>query len=325
MINLKKILCPVDLSELSMLALGFAQAVAAKYNASLTIIHVLENPYLDIPGGETGAFSFSEIMDLYREEREEHILDVLRRKGAPAVKVDTVFKEGVPHDEITNLARERETDMIIMSTRTGGLHEMLAGHTTERVVRLAPCPVLSVRTDQSPEQREKLEHMHDLMSKEPGRTKTILLPTDFSAHSALAADYAISFAQEYEAEIIVLHVMERVAEFTSMMGDDLPGYETVLGYYDDLLKTAQKRVEEICSRAKDHNVTANCRVMPGNPRHEILAVAGSEPIDLMIIGTHGRRGFSRVLHGSVAEAVVRHAPCSILSVKQPEHDFVTLE
>jgi nucleotide-binding universal stress UspA family protein len=72
-------------------------------------------------------------------------------------------------------------------------------------------------------------------------------------------------------------------------------------------------------------VTAYDRIISGNPRHEILDVARSESIDLIVIGTHGRRGFSRIIQGSVAEAVVRHAPCSVLSVKQPEHDFVTLE
>jgi nucleotide-binding universal stress UspA family protein len=325
MINLKRILCPVDLSELSMLALRFAQAIAGRYRAFLTVVHVLENPYLDIPGGRTGAFSFGELVDLYREEREEEILDVLRDEGSPAVKVDVVFKEGVPHEEITNVARETETDMIVMSTCTGGAHEVLAGHTTERVVRAAPCPVLSVRTDGSSEQHERIGHLRDLMDIDPATERKILLPTDFSEHSVLASDYAISLAREYDADIIVLHVLERVAEFTSAMGSDLPGYETVLLYYDDLFKVAQQRVREICKRAAEHNVTAHDRVISGNPRHEIIDVARSGPIDLIVIGTHGRRGFSRIIQGSVAEAVVRHAPCSVLSVKRPEHDFITLE
>ena len=325
MINLKRVLCPVDLSELSMLALRFAQAVAGRYGASLSILHVLENPYLDIPGGDTGAFSFGELVELYREEREEEILAVLRRKDAHAVESQIVFKEGVPYDEITKFAKETETDMIIMSTCTDGHHEVLAGCTTERVVRLAPCPVLSVRTDHAPEKRVKIEHMHDLMNIEPKATRTILLPTDFSEHSALAADYAISLARKYDASIIVLHVLERVAEFTPMMGSDLPGYETALAYYDELFKNAKTIVKKICDRAGEYNVVAHERVISGNPRYEILDIAKLEPIDLIVIGTHGRRGVSRVIHGSVAEAVVRHAPCSVLSVKRPEHDFIALD
>jgi len=308
-----------------MLVLRFAQAVAGKYGASLTVIHVLENPHLDIPGGETGAFSFGELMDLYQEEREEHILDFLRHQDAPAVETDVVFREGVPYDEIAKTALETETDMIMMCTCTGGPHGSPIGHATERVTRLAPCPVLSVQTNHRPEQREKLESLHDLMDTDVTVKKTILLPTDFSEHSALATDYAISLAQKYQAEIYILHILERVAEFTSMMGSELPGHETVMVYYDDMLKTAQKRIKEICDRAAEHNVTIQEQIITGNPRHEILAAADSESIDLIVIGTHGRKGFSRAIHGSVAEAVIRHAPCSVLSVKRPEHDFVTVE
>ena len=125
--------------------------------------------------------------------------------------------------------------------------------------------------------------------------------------------------------MIVLHVLERAAEFTSMMGGDLPGYETILGYYDDLAKNADQRIQEICDQMAENNITAYKRVICGNPRHEIISIAEKEPIDLIIIGTHGRKGFSRFVHGSVAEAVVRHAPCSVLSVKRPEHDFIAVE
>ena len=165
MIKLKRILCPVDLSEPSMSSLRFAQAVAGRYGAILTVIHVLENPYLDIPGGETGVFSFGELVDLYREERVEEIFDFIRRDGTPAVEVHVEFREGIPYEQISEFARETETDMIVMSTCTGGPHDPLAGHTTERVVRLAPCPVLSVRTDSTSGQREKLEHLRDLMER----------------------------------------------------------------------------------------------------------------------------------------------------------------
>ena len=325
MIDLKKILCPVDLSELSMLALGYAQAVATRYGASLTIVHIMENPYSDVPGDDTGAFSFGDIVNLYREEREEHILDVLRKKGASTAKFDIIFREGVPYRQIIEIAREVRADMILLSAWTRKTHEILAGGTTERVVRLAPCPVLSVRTDDDPEQREKLGRMDDLMDTDSAATRTILLPTDFSEHSTLAANYAISLAREYEADMIVLHVLERVAEFTPVMGGELSGYEAVSVYYDELCKTAHRCVEDICKRAEEHGVKAHRRVIPGNPRYEISAVARSEPIDLIVIGTHGRRGFSRFIHGSVAEAVVHHAPCSVLSVKRPEHDFITLD
>jgi nucleotide-binding universal stress UspA family protein len=325
MINLKRILCPVDLSESSMLALKLAYSVAGRYDAVLTVIHVLENPYMDIPGGETGAFSFGEILDLYREEREEEILDVIRHEDTPAVDFDVIFREGAPYNEIVEVARSIVADMIMLSTCTDGIHEVIAGCTTERVVRLAPCPVLSIRTDQKPEKQKKIEHLRDLMNVDPKAKRTILLPTDFSDHSELATNYAISMAQQYKAEVMVLHVMERIAGFAPAMNTEFPGYEAAISFYDDLLENAERRVGELCERISSYGVAVSNRIMFGNPRYEILSIASAEPIDLIIIGTHGRRGFSRLIHGSVAEAVVRHAQCSVLSVKRPEHDFIELD
>jgi len=318
MINLRKILCPVDLSKDSLLALNFANSVAGRYRSSLTVIHVLDNPHADIPGVETGAFTFGEVVDLYKEERQEEILDVLRHKGGHAVDFDIIFKEGVPYNEITETAKKIKADMIIMSTCTR--HGMLAGCTTERTVRLAPCPVLSVRTNQ-----EKIEKLHDLMDTSPNAKRTILLPTDFSEHSILASKYAISLAKEYKAELIVLNVVESVAEVSLVGGVDLPSYATTSVIYDDLIKESQERTKGICDTASEYGVNAACRVICGNPRHEILDITNTEPIDLIVMGTHGRRGFSRFINGSVAEAIVSHAQCSVLSVKNPEHDFIDVK
>jgi len=317
MINLGKILCPVDLSKGSLLALKFADAIAGRYRSSLTVIHVLENPHADIPGAVTGAFTFGEIVDLYKEERQEEILDVIRHRGGHAVDVDIIFKEGVPYNEIVETAKKIKADMIIMSASTSGIHNTLAGNTTERTVRLAPCPVLSVGTNQ-----EKIEKLHDLMDTSPNAKRMILLPTDFSEHSTLASNYAISLAKEYKAELVVLHVVESVAEISLVGSVDLPSYGMASIYYDDLVKGAQEQTKGICDTASEHGVNATCRVITGNPRHEILNITNTEPIDLIVMGTHGRRGFSRFINGSVAEAVVRHATCSVLSVKHPEHDFI---
>ncbi len=321
MINLGKILCPVDLSARSLLALRFANAIAGRYKASLTVVHVMENPHADIPG-DTSAFSFGEIIDLYKEERQEEIIDVLKHKGQHAVNYEIIFKEGTPYKEITDTARKIKADMIIMSACTSGKHGIGVGSTTERTVRFAPCPVLSIQTDHDQKRQEQIEKLNDLMDTSPDVKKTVLLPTDFSEHSALASKYAISLAKEYKAELLILHVIETIAEVSLMSSVDLPGYGTTSVYYNGLLKDAQERIKGIHDMASENGVQAVERIIYGNPRHEILDIASAEPIDLIVIGTHGRRGFARFLSGSVAEAVVHHAQCSVLSVKNPEHDFI---
>jgi len=321
MINLKKILCPVDLSKPSLVALKFANAVASRYRSSLTVIHVLQNPHADIPGGGTGAFSFGELVGLYREERQEEIIDVLKQGNRHAPHYDIIFKEGTPYDRIAETAKDIEADMIIMSSATGQ-SGMIIGHTAERVVRLAPCPVLTIQTGHNEEKQKEISELNDLMDLSSEAKRTILLPTDFSDHSILAGKYATSLAKEYEAELIVLHVIENVAELSLASSVDLPGYNTASIYYDDLLQSVQGRMKNLCDEIGEQEVEVSNQILYGNPRHEIFDIAESENVDMIVMGTHGRRGFSRFINGSVAEAIVRNSPCSVLSVKHPEHDFI---
>ncbi len=208
-----------------------------------------------------------------------------------------------------------------MSAFTDGTYGSLIGSTTERVVRLSPCPVLTIRTDPESKYREEIKEMKDLMDTRPEVSRKILLPTDFSEHSTLAKKYAFSLAMEYKAEILALHVIENIAELSFLTGIEMPGYNAALIYYNDLLKLSQKRIKEICDDASSKGINIKEQIICGNPRHEILNVAKSESVDMIVIGTHGRRGFSRFIHGSVAEAVVRHSPCSVLSVKYSEYNF----
>ncbi len=321
MINLKKILCPVDLSKPSLVALKFANAVAGRYRSSLTVIHVLQNPHADIPGGGTGAFSFGELVDLYKEERQEEIIDVLKQGDRHSPHYEIIFREGTPYDQIAGTAKEIEADMIVMSSATGQ-SGMLIGHTTERVVRLAPCPVLSLQTGHDKEKQKEISELNDLMDLSPEAKRIILLPTDFSDHSILAGKYATSLAKEYEAELIVLHVIENVAELSLTSSVDLPGYNTASIYYNDLLQSVQDRMKNLCDEIAQQEVEVSSQIVYGNPRHEILGIAESENVDMIVMGTHGRRGFSRFINGSVAEAIVSNALCSVLSVKHPEHDFI---
>ncbi len=325
MIKLEKILCPIDLSESSMLALRFANAVAGRYKSALAILHVLENPHLDIPGAETGAFSFGEAMNLYKEERQEQIIETLKHKGNPVPNIEIIFTEGSPYKEIVDSAKKLKADMIIMSAFTDGTHGSLIGSTTERVVRLSPCPVLTIRTDPGSKYHEEIKEMNDLMDTRPGIERKILLPTDFSEHSMLAKKYAFSLAIEYKAEIIALHIIENVAELSLLTGVEMPGYSAASVYYNDLFKLAQRRIKEICDSASSKGISIKEQIIYGNPRHEILNVAKSESVDMIVIVTHGRRGFSRFIHGSVAEAVARHSPCSVLSVKYSEHDLTEID
>lgn len=148
--------------------------------------------------------------------------------------------------------------------------------------------------------------------------KKIMCPVDFSEGSEHAMRYAVAFASAYEAELELLHVVELPF---------LPSYSTA-GVPDMSLPVEQiqeeceNRLEGIVEEQKEVYDNISGRVVVGAPFVEIIREAREGNFDLLVVGTHGRTGIKHMLIGSVAEKVVRKAPCPVLTVKHPEHEFV---
>ena len=140
---------------------------------------------------------------------------------------------------------------------------------------------------------------------------TILVPTDFSPASLLATDYAIDMARRYGASIELLHVMEDVFMSVAPEGFvDVPGLRArVKADAEEQLTMAGRR----CAAA-DVPVTATLR--SGHPVVVIVEHANAAAPDLIVMGTHGRSGLAHMFLGSVAERVVRTAPCPVLTVRE---------
>ena len=150
--------------------------------------------------------------------------------------------------------------------------------------------------------------------------KRILWPTDFSELAAQGEKYASAIAEAFGAELHVIHVCQPLIGATA----DLPLSPAVaIGITQkDLIDAAEARLKDLLTRdVREHRVAA-CSVRVGNPWQEICRYAEAEKIDLIVIGTHGYTGVRHVLIGSVAERVVQHAPCPVLTVKTNERDFV---
>ncbi|HYL80686.1 MAG TPA: universal stress protein [Candidatus Acidoferrum sp.] len=152
--------------------------------------------------------------------------------------------------------------------------------------------------------------------------KIILLPTDGSACSRKALAYALSFAKQYGSRLVALHVLdlrweEQGSYVLLEMGEDAH-QRARKGYEEE----AQRTLKEVGDAAATAGVTIEPLIVTGVPFEEILGVAKKLPADLIIMGTHGRTGVVHALLGSVAERIVRRAPCPVLTVRQEEHDFV---
>lgn len=147
--------------------------------------------------------------------------------------------------------------------------------------------------------------------------KRILVPIDFSTCSKKALQYARPFAEQFHAEIVLLHVSSlnyMVAE--GFGGVDLPTLR------EDLIRDAENQLAEILKSIESDQMTASLVVREGRAATEIVDLAKEENIDLIVMSTHGYSNIKHVLLGSVTENVVRHAPCPALVVRENEHEFV---
>lgn len=149
--------------------------------------------------------------------------------------------------------------------------------------------------------------------------KRILLPTDFSEYSKTAINYACAFADQFGAELHLLHVLQDLVAL-------VPEPELAIPPPGDYLKELQESCERALDQLLDPAWEAEHKVVratrQGPPFLEIVRYAKEEDIDLIVIGTHGRSGLAHVLLGSVAERVVRKAPCPVLTVRPSDHQFV---
>ena len=139
--------------------------------------------------------------------------------------------------------------------------------------------------------------------------KTILVPTDFSAYSDVAVDYAVELAMRLDATVYLLHIVHIPVIGTGEMGNVHASALTQVAHRD-----AQISLEALATKLRDRVEVAAVRIETGDAREVIDRVAEQIDADLIVMGTHGRRGFSRWFLGSVAESVVRTAPCPVLTI-----------
>lgn len=147
--------------------------------------------------------------------------------------------------------------------------------------------------------------------------KRILLPTDFSEYSKHAVPYACALADEYQAELHVLHILEKVPDVPYFgMGLASPGFT------EESQQHAEKLLEQLLPADWAPRERAIKVIRHGSPFVETIRYAKEAEIDLMVITTHGRTGLSHALLGSQAERLVQKAPCPVLTVRPSGHQFV---
>lgn len=142
------------------------------------------------------------------------------------------------------------------------------------------------------------------------KIKNILIPIDYSERSGATMSYAVSLAKEYDAKLHLVHVYEPPIAYTD------GGFAATVLPPADVIDVEAER-DRLTAAIPSGDLAVQTQFVIGNPSEELVDYAKAQNVDLIVMGTHGRTGLTRLLMGSVAEGVLRHASCPVLTVKQP--------
>jgi len=151
------------------------------------------------------------------------------------------------------------------------------------------------------------------------KLKRLLVPTDFSESARHALRYGMSFAKEYGAELLLLHVVENLTVGYASDLFPVPMAEV----FQEISGYAKTELAKLAEEARGRGITVQEHVVQGKPSAEIVRFAAANEVDMIVLGTHGKGMLDQALFGSTTERVVRRAPCPVLTVRMAEHEFVT--
>jgi nucleotide-binding universal stress UspA family protein len=149
------------------------------------------------------------------------------------------------------------------------------------------------------------------------RIRNIICAVDFSEYSEYALRYAVHFAETFDADLKLLHVVE----LPFLPSYSLAGVPDLSIPTEEIEAGARQKMDEVVAKWRAKYAKVEGQVRTGTAFVEIIGYAREVDADLIVVGTHGRTGLRHMLIGSVAEKIVRKAPCPVLSVKHPSHQF----
>ena len=305
MTEIRRILCPIDFSDCSRRALDHARAIAKWYHSTITLVHV--SPIVPLAAYASGS-GVVPSANLSPEEREALLMSMRQFGAAEAssgLRFDYLLAEGGTAAQILNAADTLASDLIVIGTHgRSGFERLMLGSVTEKVLRKATCPVLSVPP-----------HSTDAVPVPPVFRRA-LCAVDFSECSIYALEYAISLAQEAGTSLTVLHVIDIAPEIPDIHGLMMGGVIDVREFIAQVDERARARLKELVPDSLRTSCHVDVMVVPGRSYREVLRVAGDQSSDLIVLGVHGRGPVDRLFFGSTAQQVVREATCPVLTLRK---------
>jgi nucleotide-binding universal stress UspA family protein len=294
---INRILCPVDLSDVSRQAIDRAVLMARWYTATITALHVT-NPIV-IPSTDFTVVGYGPAVALTEDEITEARQRVVECcSAAKPIDIDVLIDSGHPASRILERAAALPADLIVIGTHGhGGFERLVLGSVTEKVLRKATCPVMTV-----PPRAQTTSQLP---------FKRILCPVDFSPSSLAALESAFSLAKEGDAELTILHVFEWPAVEEPLANRHF----AVPEYRRDVENEYGGKLQALVPESARTWCRPTTRIAHGKAYREILAAATQDGADLIVMGVHGGNALDAVLFGSTTNQVVRRATCPVLTLR----------
>ena len=282
-IAIKNILFATDFEAPASRALPFAVAMANRYGARLYVSHVIPREAYAYASPETVDPVLKEVGD-FAAYTLNQIVGPLQQHG---LRCDAVLGEGNITELIKDFVSKYSADLVVVGSSRAGWSQAVLGSVAEEIVRDSPCPVLTVGP-----------HVTTLASS---GVQCIICATDFSPASAHALEFAVSLAEEYQAHLTLLHVLE----------GRLP---TSLQFAVEL---TERRLRQALPTEVDLRFTPELVVETGSVADRIVNRTADLSGDIIVMGAHGAGALSQMVSrlGSIVHKVISLAPCPVLTVR----------
>lgn len=286
-VSITKILVATDFSQVSDRALDFAIALARRYDARIYLAHVITPDPFQFAEPQLAQATYEKV----RQAAEEGITDILISGKLRGVPHEVLMEEGNVWPTLENLIKKHEIDLVVTGTHgRGKVQKLLIGSVAEEIFRKADCAVLTVGPAVQNGQKNEVELNH------------ILFATDFGPGAEKAAAYAFSLAQEHNATITLLHVIESAAAYNE---------ESVARQKEINIA----RMKKLMPEGSENWCTPDFRATFGAAVEEILIAARESKADLIVMGAKARAGLAGHAPMTIAYNVVSKATCPVLTVR----------
>lgn len=295
MLDIKRILFATDFSEGAERAFPWAVSLATLHGSALHMLHTIAlydaDPALPVEHYRV----LERLYERMVEHAEERMRSAARESAPPELVIQMSQLRGIaPAEAILDYMLQSDIDLAVLGSHGHrGVRKLLLGSVSAEVARLAHCPVLIVG-------RERAPHI-----------RRILVPLDLSEVSDVGLEHALELAAGLGASVLLLHVVE-VQGYLDFYFPQ-PAEE-----YFDLARLRRDAIERLLQRARDvagHDVPVDADALVAHPVEGIRDVAEKRGADLILMASHGHSGHQPALIGSVANGVLRHAPCPVMIVK----------